>query len=406
MLTPHIAPYGAFRTLLLCAALLLGLAQARPALAAPQDDTRQVTQQEYTLFNEAKRHAERKAFAKADEMLNRYFAGNTGRRHLFGYELYSYVLLQIGGEAAITKAVRILEEGTAAHPGNSGLLLNLGTAYAQSGQPLKAAEAYLQTYALEGRTNHPLVFSAAALLAGAGRPGEAYEALAPLKDLPEARDDWFVLLGQCALRMKKPGHAAEVVRTGLRRYPEHTNLWRMLGHAHMQEGNREQAAAAFGVAHKLAPASEEEKRQLASLYSSIGAPIMGKETLGQVPATAQLLDHLAFGLARTGDLPGALDKAQQALTMEPTAERRFRKGQILLRMRRMDEARQVFSGLAAEKGRWQGKAQWALCIIAWQEGDWQAAKSALEVAAQSDDAIRKRALRLMALLETVTTRPQ
>jgi hypothetical protein len=115
-----------------------------------------------------------------------------------------------------------------------------------------------------------------------------------------------------------------------------------------------------------------------------------------------MLDNLAHSLARGGDLPAALEHAQKALEQAPTDDRRFRKGQILLRMEKKAEAAVVFGDLAAGGGRLARKARWMLAVMAWNDGNWQQARVELEKLASGGDRMDKRARRLLGILDQVS----
>lgn len=380
-----------------CFLLLLAALFSCPATPV-QAAERAVTQHEYALFKQAHEYANADSFAKAASVLAPYF-NSSRQHHVFAYELYGYVLLQLN---RASEAVRILEKGLTAYPANITLAQNLGSAYARLGKHGKAGEILLKAYALGRNQKHGMAFSAAQMFAQAKQFNRAREVLTPLVSLPEARPDWFLLLAQCQNQDSLHADAVQCLLKGIRKFPENSTLWRMLGYAHYQRGNQAKATAAYEVATRLAPPSDSEIRQLASLYSSLGAPLLSQKTLGNKPATPAMLDNLAYGFAGAGDLTSALEKVEAALRQAPTPERTYRKGQILLRMRRMQEAREVFQTVAAQQGPWQGKALWALSMVAWLEGDWHEARSMLEKVAVADGRLRKRAHKLLAVLDSVT----
>ena len=399
-MTMHTSTFGRPNaTLRMHAFSLLLLAVLLSCLSTPVQATeRTVTQHEYALFKQAHEYANANSFAKAANILAPYF-NSTRQHHLFAYELYGYVLLQLN---RASESVRIQEQGIATYPANITLAQNLGSAYARLGNHSKAGDTLLKAYALGGNQKHGMAFSAAQMFAQAKQFNRAREVLTPLVSLPEARPDWFLLLAQCQNQDSLHADAVQCLLKGIRKFPENSTLWRMLGYTHYQRGNQEKATAAYEVATRLAPPSDSEIRQLASLYSSLGAPLLCQKALGNKPTTPAMLDNLAYGFAGAGDMISALEKMDDALRQAPTPERTYRKGQILLRMRRMQEAREVFQTVAAQQGPWQGKALWALSMVAWLEGDWHETRIMLEKVAATDNKLRKRAHKLLAVLDSVT----
>lgn len=379
-------------------ALLLLLGQGGMVLPAAAAD-RPVSQQEYELFTQARRYVENKALGRAEALLGNYFERREDG-HAYAYELYGYVLLHQG---KAEQAVRVLEKGFALYPHNATIAQNLGSACAGLGRHDKAAEAFMAAYVLSGETRPQLAYSAALFLLRSERFDRAEDILRPLVARPEAKAEWFLLLAQCLVRQDKKQAALDTLELAVKRFPEDSRLWRMLGFAHYRQGNGKEAAAAYEISHRLKPPSPKEASQLAALYCSLGASLLGEKRAQAGEDSPRMRDTLAHGLARSGDLTGALLQAEEALRMEPTPERHFRKGQILLRMRRMEEARSEFALLAGKEGALQAKALWMLAMISWAEGDWRTASTFLEQAGQMDEGVRRRSQGLLSVLSTMAS---
>jgi tetratricopeptide (TPR) repeat protein len=360
---------------------------------------RSVTAMEYEIFTEAKRLVDKGRHDMAAEKMAVYFRRYSDR-HQYAYELYGAVLLEMKREDL---AVSVLREGAGEYADSGSLAQMLGTALYRAGKPLEAADAFLKAYALSGEAKTYLAYSAAVFLARGEQYGRAAAVLRPLTGRAEAKADWHILLAQCLMRQDKLQEAAQGLRAAVRVYPEDAKVWRMLGLVYYRQGLRDKAAATYEIAHKLAPPSSRESAQLASLYCSLGAPSLGARAVGEAPPTPEMLDNLAHSLARGGDLPAALEHAQKALEQAPTDDRRFRKGQILLRMEKKAEAAVVFGDLAAGGGRLARKARWMLAVMAWNDGNWQQARVELEKLASGGDRMDKRARRLLGILDQVSS---
>lgn len=355
-----------------------------------------VNQEEYNTFTQAQKAMDNQALPKAERLLERYFRRNA-KRHPLGYELYGYVLMHSGKPE---QAVDVLEEGFSAYPHNAVIAQNLGAACARTGSNRRAAEAFMAAYSLSHAKKPQLAYSAALFLLRANAPGEAADLLEPLLGHPEARPEWFLLLGKCGLQQEDYASALHVLQAGVKRFPEKNCLWRMLGFTQYKKGDTKRAVASYEIAHRLSPPCPKRAAQLAALHCSIGSPLLGKKAVEGINADAGLLDSLAYGLAQSGDLKSALEKAEQAIDLSPSTERLFRKAEILIRMGRMEQARSTLAPIADEKGPQQGKALWTLAMIAWTEGDLKEAYGILGKNIRVDASLEKRARPLMAIMDS------
>jgi len=382
-----------------CAASALALLATLCLCPAPaRAAAKPVSQEEYRIFSEVQRVLQQDNTQRAGRLLEQYF-NRPGVKHPMGYELFGYVLLH---QDQAARAVQILEEGRAAYPDSEVLARNLAAAYARTGQSRRAGEMFLTAYELGRRSKPMLAFSGAIFLHRAQAWDEAWQVLAPLLARPDSKTQWFLLAGHCLLQMKRFDKAAAVLQAGLDKSPEDGRLWRILGFAQYKRGAMERAAAAYEIAHRLNPPSPREAASLAALYCSLGAPLLGDRATASGGANAELLDNLAYGLAQSGDLKGALAKARQALADAPSDERRFRVGGVLVRLGRQDEAREIYEDLGAKPGPYQGRALWTLAMMAWSAGDWPKTLAALDQASRADAKLKKRAERLLSVMETVS----
>lgn len=376
---------------IVCAAFVVS------SLLSSSSYARCLTRSEYGIFTEAKRHVDSGKFEHASAVLERYFTRSSSK-HSYGYELYGVVLLQVD---KIEKAVRVLQQGFSEYPENVTLAQNLGTALYRSKKLVEAADAFMAAYRLSGEKRPSLAYSAAVFWAQEKQYGKAATVMHSLVEHAEAKSNWHLLLAQCLLYQKKAKDAEQVMHKAIARYPEEAKLWRMLGFVYFRQGQREKAAATYEVAYKVSPPSQKESSQLASLYCALGAPSLGKRVAAAAEPNAKLLDNLAFSLARMGDLQSALLYANQALQQKASDKRRFRKAQILMRMKRDNDARTIFTAVAKGKGKLCAKAQWVLAIMAWNNGEWKLAKAELEKLLDEKGVFKRRAQRLLAVLKQV-----
>ncbi len=114
-----------------------------------------------------------------------------------------------------------------------------------------------------------------------------------------------------------------------------------------------------------------------------------------------MLDSLAVTLARGGDLSAALEQINSVLKQAPSDKRLFFKGNILMRMQRIEEARSIFTSLAAKGGKLASKAQWVLAVLAWNEGDWDLARAELKKLSDNGGDLKARADKLLGVLQEI-----
>lgn len=379
------------------AAALLASACADLAFAAKQT----VTQAEYELFTKAQDHVKHNRFDKAEALLAGYFK-RTHKRKAFGYELYGFIMLH---QKKPAEAVQFMEQGVREYPDNASIVQNYGAALARTERYTQAADAYLKAYELSGDKRHGFAFSAAWMLFQDKQYPRAEAVMLDLMKHPRVRPPWYVLLAQLQLHQEKYARAQSLLEAAVDRFPDKARLWRLLGFAYFKRGDREKAVATYEIAYRLRPPNPREAKQLAALYASLGAPHMGAIKLAGHDAPPTTLDALAFCQARAGDLEAALAKADQALASNPTPERQYRKGLILLRMGRSDEAAACFREAGARKGAFQGRALWKLAMMAWSDADWDQTAANLRKAMHADHRFNKRGERILQMLDTISAQP-
>lgn len=394
MYDKHVKPW---RLVLLLLAVLL-LVEATVCEAKPQP----VTRQEYEAFTKARKYLADDRTDDASKLMQRYFR-REGKKHSLGYELYGYILMS---QKRTRKAVEVFEEGFSYYPKNASIAQNLGAAYGRSEDYGRAAQLFYTAYNLYEERKPNLAYTASYFHYRDKSYDKAVEILKSLVVLPEAKPMMHMLLAKCYLEKKAFKSARITLKRGVDIFPEEPQMWRLLGFTYHQLGDTNRAVATYEIAYRLKPASDKEVKQLIGLYASIGAPHMGDVHVDNGSLLdAKVLDNLAYGLARSGDLEEALEKADKALVMEPTDLRQFRRGVLLMRMGRAEDARKVFEALGNVKGKIGGKANWALAMMSWTESQWLDVLLYLDRAAKADPKLKKRSRRLEKIVESVLESP-
>ncbi len=361
--------------------------------------SRGVTQSEYVLFTEAKRSLDAGNLQASAKTLERYFK-NSGDKHNYGYELYGMVLLNL---KQYKKAVTLLEKGFAAYPKNANISQNLASAYYNTGQMLKAGQAYEKTYVLTQRKNHELAVTGAYCYMQAKRYGSAVQILKALVVLKQAKPLWFQMLGQSYFYQGNKKSAAATIEKGLARFKSDASLWRMLGYFSYELKEREKAAAAYEIAYTLKAPSKSEAEQLAALYYSLYAPFSGKRFMPLKNTPVATLDYVSTLFAQAGDFSNAVAAAHLAMKKDYSQLRQFRFGHILYQKKSTEEAAAIFRDMATGSGEYAERAQWMLVELAWDKEDWKAMLTELQSLADMQGNLAGTATQLMGVVEQLAS---
>lgn len=383
--------YGMLTVLMLCAGLVL--CEGAPLRAGG----RPVSAEEHRIFSNARQAFDSRDLDGAATVLDRYFNSHS-HRHPYAYELYGHLLLQT---RQAEKALTILKKGTEEYPDNRNLTQNLAVAYARTGDAGHAGEAFLKAYALGEFKTPRLAFSAAVFFVRDQQHPKAANVVRELIAKEGLRPAWGLFLAQCYLRQQQPKQAVRLLERAVGRFPDHEKLWRMLAVAYYRADTLKKAVAACEIAHTMKPdtADAGESSRLATLYMNLGAAHMAAAAAKD--ASPVMLDNMAWCLAKTGDLEQARQKALEAMRKAPTGERRFRLAQILFRMNRRQQAKKHYAILSEADGDYQAKAQWALAVLSWQEGNWEQTHARIQTIKTTNPQKKQQLARLLQILETI-----
>ncbi len=326
-----------------------------------------ISQHEYAIFSEAKRHLENQNYASAAKSLESYFKSG-GKKNVYGYELYGVILLN-GNQPS--KAVEILKKGTEFYPDNATLFQNLGIAYSKINQPASAAKACHTAYELSKNKDPNLAFTAAYYYVQAKQYVSAINLLNLIINREDVKITWIQLLAQAHIHRGHFKSATSVLEKGLNTFQSSHALWRLLGFCHYRNKQLEKAAGAYEIAYKLSKPSTKEIQNLAALYCAINAPYSGQKLLSDTKSNLQLLDSMAILFAKMGDLENAEKKAEQALKLKSSVDRQFRLAQILLRNKKYAKASIYLNNIANSNSKDKEQALWMLVNSAWVRGQWK-----------------------------------
>ena len=245
-------------------------------------------------------------------------------------------------------ATRSLERSRSWGPREVNAIYELGNAYARSGQPAKAAEAY--EGALQANAGYDeIYFNLGTVYAShLGRPDKAggyFETAWALNPLSES-----VLNGLSAFLLRDPAgnkeRAVELLTEGTSIFPENSNHWNNLGYLMTLDKRWAQAEAAYARALELHPEAAVLEQNLLAVAHQSGrpkAPILGDiAELRSLDADVSKGDWSARSLKR----------AQAIVARRPDfLKARFLHGSLLLANGRAQEAAAELEWVAARDPR-------------------------------------------------------
>lgn len=361
-----------------------------------------VSSYEYETFTRVREHLEKNRLEDAGKIMSKYF-GNNGKKHSLGYELYGYILM---AQKKADKAEKLLKDGFHYYPKNASIAQNLGAAYGNNENFGEAAKMFMTAYGLYKDKKPNLIYTAGVFYYRSKNYTEAVKLAKSLIKLENPKPAWHFLLIQSYLEQSKFKEAKACLENSLAVFPEEARMWRMLGFVYHKLGDHKHAVANYEIAYRLKPASSNEVKQLIGLYASIGAPLLSRvHAENDAVVDAQVLDNIAYGLARSGDLEEALKKTEEAFKIEPTKMRQYQKGVILMRMGKKAEAGKVFKRMQNLKGRLGGKANWALAMMAWTDNRWLDVITHLHKAGAADPKLANQSRRLTKIVESLLEQP-
>ncbi len=235
----------------------------------------------------------------------------------------------------IPAATRSLERSRAWGPREVNAIYELGNAYARSGQPIKAAEAY--EGAIKANAGYDeIYFNLGTVYASSlGRPdlaGGYFETAWALNPLSEQ-----VVNGLSAFYLREPAKnkaaVTALLREAVRIFPENSNHWNNIGYLLTMDKDWAGAEAAYTRALEIAPEAVVLERNLLAVAAQSGRP--------RPAALEDLAELRALDAEVTkGDWsPKQLQRAERIVKRRPTfLKARFIYGSLLLANGRPGEA--------------------------------------------------------------------
>jgi len=307
--------------------------------------------------------------------------GNFRREHP---EIAHHLFLLLEGnlyweEGKKEEALERWQRATQLSPRDEASWQNLAQALYELQRYAEAADAFLRAYELSKRRE--LRFYAAVAYLKGKRPREAIPHLEVLARGREVPEEWLLALLQAYLDVGGLEGAEKVLRRLLSRNPEKVDYWKWLAQIYLKQRRYIEAVASLEIASRLR-GGREEKKELAQLYLGLNIPLKAaryyEEIYGSDPDPSAC-DRIATFYLAAHKIEEALAFIDLAIKKEPTAERFLRKGEILYKEKRYEEAYQ-----ALKEATLRGEAGYASLLMgycAWKMGWLQEAKKAFLEAA-------------------------
>ena len=307
--------------------------------------------------------------------------GNFRREHP---EIAHHLFLLLEGnlyweEGKKEEALERWQRATQLSPRDEASWQNLAQALYELQRYAEAADAFLRAYELSERKE--LRFYAAVAYLKGKRPREAIPHLEVLARGREVPEEWLLALLQAYLDVGGLEGAEKVLRRLLSRNPEKVDYWKWLAQIYLKQRRYIEAVASLEIASRLR-GGKEEKRELAQLYLGLNVPLKAaryyEEIYGSDPDPSAC-DRIATFYLAAHKIEEALAFIDLAIKKEPTAERFLRKGEILYKERRYEEAYQALKEATSRGGG--GYASLLRGYCAWKMGWFQKAREAFLEAA-------------------------
>ncbi|RLA78481.1 MAG: hypothetical protein DRG36_06240 [Deltaproteobacteria bacterium] len=307
--------------------------------------------------------------------------GNFRREHP---EIAHHLFLLLEGnlyweEGKKEEALERWQRATQLSPRDKASWQNLAQALYELQRYAEAADAFLRAYELSKRRE--LRFYAAVAYLKGKRPREAIPHLEVLARGREVPEEWLLALLQAYLDVGGLEGAEKVLKRLLSRNPEKVDYWKWLAQIYLKQRRYIEAVASLEIASRLR-GGKEEKRELAQLYLGLNVPLKAaryyEEIYGSDPDPSAC-DRIATFYLAAHKIEEALAFIDLAIKKEPTAERFLRKGEILYKERRYEEAYQALKEATSRGGG--GYASLLRGYCAWKMGWFQKAREAFLEAA-------------------------
>lgn len=277
------------------------------------------------------------------------------------------------------EAVNCWQEAVRLNPRDEASWQNLAQALYKLRRYKEAAEAFLQAYRLSERKEFR--FYAAVAYLKAQRPRETIALLEASPQGEGLAEQWLCVLLQAYLDIGDLAGAERVLWKLLDRNPERVDYWRWLAQVYLQQRRYIKATASLEIASRFG-GGQGDKRELVQLYHKLNIPLKVAwyyEGIYGSDLDPTVCDRIATFYLAAHKVKRALEYIDLALQREPTAKRYLRKGEILYRERRYEEAYDAFRK-AASLGK-DGYPYLMMGYCAWHLGDLREAEEAFGRAA-------------------------
>lgn len=366
-------PPGPFRGIILALLLAAWLLPA-PALARSGD----MPHKERQVLHRAQKHLNHNSTGNCLSVLNEY-----REKHGEPQSALFYLVLGNAHYSAreFTKARKAYSKGREKAPEHPTLLRNLASVCLRAGEPLCAGRHYRRAFEATDEPEPDLIYQAGAAFYRAEAHDRALRALNQLfAQAGEIEPEWAELLVYTCLEAEKWSRAERALDRLLEKNPQQRRYWKLLAQVRLKRGDYRKAACALEIAYDLVSPDSSEWRDLANIYVSAGALLQAAKTLekacgGSCPVEDQR--RLARLYSRACRHEPAMDRLDQALKMDPTAELYLDKGRLCYRAGRFQQARDALQK-ALEMEPDLGEARLWLGYTAWQLRDWDLARRSFD----------------------------
>ncbi len=282
------------------------------------------------------------------------------------------------------EAVATLDKALSAYPEDPSLRYNYAVALMRGEQHAKAAAAFQKAAEVAAPAAAGDVrFQAAQCWNAAEQNEKALDLLTPLCASGAAKNEWLYLAAVLNVEKGSWKNAEGYFHRLVTRNPQTLNYWKGLAHTRLQQGDKDGAIAALEIASRLHGATEREKRELAQLYHYASAPLLALETQKTLPNTTESSRMRLRCLERANRNLELAAYAAEQNRAAPNAELCWIEGVAHYRAGKRPEARRAFVRGAELAGNDAQRCRLMVGLLAWEAGDFQAAREAFSCLSDS-----------------------
>ena len=255
---------------------------------------------------------------------------------------------------------------------------NLAVALAEQKKTLEAAGEMLKVYRDNDKPDPDHLYQAALLYLQSEKGKTALKLLEELTAGPKPKISWLEALAHTYLMLKETAKAEQVAHRILAVKPELERAWRLAAQAAMMQRQYAKAAARLRVAVELKCRGASDWRSLGDLYRASGAPAKAVDcyrlAMGDKPDVKDY-DRIAQTWAAAQRPDMALEAAEKAVKLEPSARRWALVGEIHMAEHRYKQAEKAYAQAAQREDK-DGRYSLRRGYAAWQTMDLGVARRA------------------------------